>query len=50
MDFMVGYAISKGIEEEEATSWAIDLKEIGKKGAYFFSMSEYIFTATKAHG
>jgi arsenite methyltransferase len=34
-------------KQEEAKAWADDLRQLGKEGAYFFSLNRYIFLAIK---
>ena len=48
MKFVVGYVVSQGISQDEADAWASELRGLGGKGQYFFSVNEYIFTADKA--
>lgn len=38
--FVIG---RRGISKEEAKAWAGDLKELGERGAYFFSLNRYLF-------
>ncbi len=36
-----------GVTKEEAQAWAEDLRELGEKGVYFFSLNRYLFLAEK---
>jgi arsenite methyltransferase len=47
MKFVVGYVVSQGVSQDEADAWADDLRALGSRGTYFFSLNEYIFTADK---
>ena len=47
MKFVVGYVVSQGVSQHEADAWADDLRALGSRGEYFFSVNEYIFTADK---
>jgi arsenite methyltransferase len=47
MKFVVGYVVSQGVPQREADAWADDLRALSSRGAYFFSLNEYIFTADK---
>jgi len=48
MDFIVEYVASQGIPLDQANAWADDLRELGSRGEYFFSSTEYIFTGIKS--
>jgi len=48
MGFIVEYVASQGIPLDEASAWADDLRELGSRGEYFFSSTEYIFTGIKS--
>jgi arsenite methyltransferase len=37
----------KHIDEEEARAWAEDLRVLGERGEYFFSLNRYLFKAVK---
>ena len=47
MKFVVDYATSHGISQDEADAWASDLRELSSRDEYFFSSNEYIVTAIK---
>jgi hypothetical protein len=36
-----------GVTKEEAEAWVDDLRKIGEKGEYFFSLNRYLFLAVK---
>jgi ubiquinone/menaquinone biosynthesis C-methylase UbiE len=40
----------KHIDEEEARAWAEDLRVLGERGEYFFSLNRYLFKAVKGEG
>ncbi|MFQ5775082.1 MAG: class I SAM-dependent methyltransferase [Kiloniellaceae bacterium] len=42
--FVVG---RKGVTREEADAWAAELRELGERGRYFFSLNRYLFVADK---
>ena len=48
MKFVVGYVVSQGVSQREADAWANDLRALGSRGIYFFSLNEYIFTVDKS--
>jgi ubiquinone/menaquinone biosynthesis C-methylase UbiE len=37
----------QGITQEEVEAWRTDLEELSEEGAYFFSICQYLFVATK---
>ncbi|HEX5634521.1 MAG TPA: methyltransferase domain-containing protein [Gemmatimonadales bacterium] len=37
----------RGVTPAEADAWAEDLRELGRRGEYFFSLNQYVFLATK---
>jgi hypothetical protein len=37
-----------GIERDDVTRWADELKAAGKSGEYFFSLNRYVFVAQAA--
>jgi arsenite methyltransferase len=41
------WAIQQGIPREEAEAWEADLRGRTADGDYFFSVSRYLFVATK---
>jgi len=47
MQFIVGYVVSQGMTQDEADAWAADLRELGARGEYFFSMNEFAFIADR---
>jgi arsenite methyltransferase len=47
MKFVVSYVVTQGVSQSEADAWADDLRAVGARGDYFFSLNEYIFTADK---
>ena len=44
---VVSYVVTQGVSQSEADAWADDLRAVGARGNYFFSLNEYIFTADK---
>ncbi len=36
-----------GVGKEEAEAWAEDLRALGERGEYFFSLNRYLFLAAK---
>ncbi len=45
---IVPFVIKRGgVPREEAKAWAEDLAELGARGAYFFSLTRYVFLAVK---
>jgi arsenite methyltransferase len=47
MKFVVSYVVTQGVSQSEVDAWADDLRAVGARGDYFFSVNEYIFTADK---
>jgi ubiquinone/menaquinone biosynthesis C-methylase UbiE len=48
IDLIVPYVVEHGnISQEEAESWAHELRNFGKNGTYFFSLNRYFFLARK---
>jgi len=48
IDLIMHYVTGHGnISQEEAESWADDLRNCGKNGTYFFSLNRYFFLAEK---
>lgn len=45
--FVTGYVVSQGVPQSKADAWADELPRLGASNDYFFSSSEYIFTARK---
>jgi SAM-dependent methyltransferase len=37
----------RGVSREEADAWAEDLRELGRRGEYFFSLNQYVFLASR---
>jgi hypothetical protein len=37
----------RGVSAEEAKAWAAELRELGARGEYFFSLNRYVFGAVK---
>ena len=37
----------RGVTGAEADAWAEDLRELGRRGEYFFSLNQYLFLASK---
>jgi SAM-dependent methyltransferase len=37
----------QGIKQDEVEAWRMDLKQLGEKGAYFFSICQFLFVASK---
>jgi ubiquinone/menaquinone biosynthesis C-methylase UbiE len=37
----------RGVDAEEASAWVSDLRELGERGEYFFSINRYLFGAIK---
>ena len=48
INFVAGYVVSQGVAPAQVDVWAADLRGRQAPGSYFFSLNEYIFTATKA--
>jgi len=48
MKFVVSYVVSQGVSQSEADAWADELRALGTRDEYFFSLNEYIFTADKS--
>jgi arsenite methyltransferase len=44
--FVVG---RKGVTKEEVDTWTAELRELGRQGRYFFSLSRYVFFVEKPH-
>jgi arsenite methyltransferase len=40
----------KHLSEEEVRAWAEDLRVLGERGEYFFSLNRYLFRAVKSEG
>jgi SAM-dependent methyltransferase len=38
----------RGVSTQEADAWADDLRELGSRGEYFFSLNQYVFVAARA--
>ncbi len=48
LDYMVGFLGGRdGVTQEEVEAWAEDLRELGARGEYFFSLNRYLFLAVK---
>ncbi len=48
IDLIVAFATGrKGVSEAEAQAWAAELRALGEKGEYFFSLNRYLFLAEK---
>jgi ubiquinone/menaquinone biosynthesis C-methylase UbiE len=48
IDLIIPYVVEHGnISQEEAESWAHELRNCGKNGTYFFSLNRYFFLARK---
>lgn len=45
--FVIG---RRGVTREEAKAWAEDLKGLGERGEYFFSLNRYLFLVRKPGG
>ncbi len=41
-------AARPGIDADEAQAWADDLREVGKRGDYFFCLNQYLFSAVRS--
>ena len=37
----------RGVSSEEARAWAAELRELGQRGEYFFSINRYAFGAVR---
>ncbi len=49
LDYMVGFIGGRdGVTQEEVEDWAEDLRELGERGEYFFSLNRYLFLAVKS--
>lgn len=48
IDGIVSFVAGRqGVTQEEADAWAEDLRKLGERGEYFFSINVYIFLAVK---
>ena len=48
IDLMIPFVLEHGnVTKQEAESWAVELRERGQKGNYFFSLNRYLFLARK---
>src|SRR5262249_21164307 len=47
LPIMIPFLIHNGIPESTITAWVDDLKRQGQQGTYFFSLTRYLFLATK---
>ncbi len=51
LPLMGAYAVGRGaIGAEEMQAWLGEFEELGRKGAFFYSLNRYLFTARKADG
>jgi arsenite methyltransferase len=51
IDFIASYVSGKNdITAEETKAWVTELRNKGREGAYFFSLSRYIFSVSKSGG
>ena len=49
IDLIVAFVADRGgITRQEAQAWAQELRELGNRAEYFFSLNRYLFVATKA--
>jgi ferritin len=44
---MSSYVVGQGLPEQLAQDWLRELEQLGQDGEYFFSLSRYLFTATR---
>lgn len=45
---MAGYAVGRqGVDQAEADAWLQELKELGERGQYFYSLNRYLFVAQR---
>ena len=48
IDLIVPFVVGRGgITQDEAETWAQELRDFGRNGEYFFSLNRYYFLATK---
>jgi arsenite methyltransferase len=48
MDFVANFVPGhRGVTEEEAAAWLADLRDLGARGEYFFSINRYLFLARR---
>jgi arsenite methyltransferase len=48
LPLMGGFAVGRGaINGEEMTAWVQEFEALGRRGAFFFSLNRYLFTARK---
>ena len=48
IDLMVPFVVGReGITQDDAETWARELRDCGQNGEYFFSLNRYFFLATK---
>lgn len=43
-------ASALGVDRDEIAAWAADLRDLARRGEYFFSLNRYVFLAAKPHG
>jgi arsenite methyltransferase len=43
-------ASALGVERDEVAAWASDLRDLARRGEYFFSLNRYVFLAVKPPG
>jgi arsenite methyltransferase len=49
IDIIRAFVAARGvISKDEASAWAEELRELGRRGEYFFSLNRYLFLAAKA--
>jgi len=49
IDFIAAFVPGRqGVTHEEAIAWVEELRQLGKKDEYFFSLNRYLFLAVKS--
>jgi hypothetical protein len=43
-------ASALGVDPEEVAAWADDVRDLARRGEYFFSLNRYVFLAAKPGG
>lgn len=46
-DLIAAYVAGRGISNDEASAWARDLRGAGRQQRYFFSLTRYLFVASR---
>jgi SAM-dependent methyltransferase len=51
IDLIAGFSAGRrGVTRDEAVAWAEDLRELGRRGEYFFSLNQFFFLAEREGG